>query len=89
MTGKRKNRKAVPLSPVHGSGIPPSEAKRRNAATAPVPLAGPVLPGRTPTSDTAALGPLGKFFLVPVIAIPAAFAIGGALRRAPLARSIL
>jgi glucan biosynthesis protein C len=37
----------------------------------------------------AALGPLTKFFLVTLIAIPATFAIGSALRRAPFARSIL
>jgi glucan biosynthesis protein C len=37
----------------------------------------------------AALGPLTKFFLVTLIAIPATFAISNALRRAPLARSIL
>jgi peptidoglycan/LPS O-acetylase OafA/YrhL len=36
-----------------------------------------------------ALGPLMKFFLVTLIAIPATFVIGSALRRAPLARSIL
>jgi len=38
---------------------------------------------------SAALGPLMKFFLVALIAIPATFAIGSALRRIPLARSIL
>jgi glucan biosynthesis protein C len=37
----------------------------------------------------AALGPLMKFFLVTLIAIPVTFAIGSALRRAPFARSIL
>jgi peptidoglycan/LPS O-acetylase OafA/YrhL len=35
------------------------------------------------------LGPLMKFFLVTLIAIPVTFAIGSALRRAPFARSIL
>jgi glucan biosynthesis protein C len=37
----------------------------------------------------AALGPLTKFFLVTLVAIPATFAICSALRRAPVARSIL
>ena len=37
----------------------------------------------------ASLGPLAKFFLVTLIAIPATFAIGSALRRAPLARALL
>lgn len=37
----------------------------------------------------AALGPLLKFFLVTLIAIPATFVFSSALRRAPLARSIL
>jgi glucan biosynthesis protein C len=37
----------------------------------------------------AALGPLIKFFLVTLIAIPATFAIGSVLKRSPLARSIL
>jgi peptidoglycan/LPS O-acetylase OafA/YrhL len=37
----------------------------------------------------AALGPLMKFFLVTLIAIPVTFAISSALRRAPFARSIL
>lgn len=36
-----------------------------------------------------ALGPLTKFFIVFLIALPAAFAIGSALRRIPLARAIL
>ena len=36
-----------------------------------------------------ALGPLVKFFLVAIVAIPAAFAISSALRRAPLLRSVL
>jgi peptidoglycan/LPS O-acetylase OafA/YrhL len=36
-----------------------------------------------------ALGPLMKFFVVTLVAVPATFAISGALRRAPLARSIL
>ena len=37
----------------------------------------------------ALLGPLMKFFLVTLIAVPATFAIGSALRRVPLARSVL
>lgn len=37
----------------------------------------------------AAAGPLTKFFLVTLIAVPATFAIASALRRAPMARSIL
>jgi glucan biosynthesis protein C len=37
----------------------------------------------------APLGPLTKFFLVTLIAIPATFAISSALRRVPFARSIL
>ena len=37
----------------------------------------------------APLGPLTKFCTVVLIAIPATFAIGSALRRAPLARSVL
>jgi peptidoglycan/LPS O-acetylase OafA/YrhL len=37
----------------------------------------------------AALGPLTKFFLVTLIAIPVTFAISSALRRLPVVRSIL
>jgi peptidoglycan/LPS O-acetylase OafA/YrhL len=37
----------------------------------------------------ATLGPLMKFFLVTCIAVPVTFAIASALRRLPLARSIL
>ena len=37
----------------------------------------------------AALGPLMKFSLVTLIAVPVTFAISSALRRAPFARSIL
>jgi glucan biosynthesis protein C len=35
------------------------------------------------------LGPLMKFFLITLVAVPATFAIGSAMRRAPLARSVL
>jgi glucan biosynthesis protein C len=49
----------------------------------------PVLVAVQYAFGSAALGPLMKFFLVAVIAIPATFAIGSALRRIPLARSIL
>jgi hypothetical protein len=35
------------------------------------------------------MGALMKFFLVTLIALPAIFAVGSALRRVPLARSVL
>ncbi len=49
----------------------------------------PVLVALQYAMGGAALGPLMKFFLVTLIAVPATFAIGSALRRAPLARSVL
>ncbi len=49
----------------------------------------PVLVALQYAVGPAALGPLMKFFLVTLIAVPVTFAIGSALRRTPLARSIL
>ena len=49
----------------------------------------PVLVALQYAAGHAALGPLMKFFLVTLIAVPATFAISSALRRAPFARSVL
>jgi peptidoglycan/LPS O-acetylase OafA/YrhL len=49
----------------------------------------PVLVALQYTVGHAGPGPLMKFFLVTLIAVPATFAIGSAMRRVPLARSVL
>ena len=49
----------------------------------------PVLVALQYALGPASLGPLTKFLLVVIVAIPAAFAISSALRRLPLARSVL